>query len=531
MACCLALIYLLYPTAQSGVLLDIHGDTLAMPLLLFALDALDRRSWRQYVVWLALALSCKFYVAAPVAVLGLVVWWEGDRRAGMLTALAGLLYGAVAFGIIRPLFTTPETSTGHRNLSYVQFYFGQIQDLLASWDWRLANAVVIFGPALFLIWYGRRWLLPGLLIAAAALMSTVGGSAGYASHHYGLAVPFIIRAAIEGARVLREREGTRSRVRAHTARIGARRRRSWRGDVVLSLAIVLLFNLALVDTPLSPLFWIGIPGRGLDENRYGITARDHLKDRFLREEVPPTAPLAASLHLAPHLVDRPTLYLVRYEAGQGGRRLLQILPKVDYVLSDALFDMRQPFPFGGVQSLTSAEQVEIGQVLRDPGFGLVEAVDGLLLFERSAPASRILAQQAVVATEQAAPRQSIDDAVGFIDAQITPLDGRRFRATFRWTAGAGLGGRSLVAVSTLAGVSGARMVHLPTYALLPTTDWQQGQVIEETFEVELPGDLPAGRYQWQVGWYDLEHPYSSSTDAYSQVGATLPIAEITVAPE
>lgn len=396
---------------------------------------------------------------------------------------------------------------------------------------RFANAVVVFGPALFLGWHGWRWLLPGLVIAAAALLSTVGGSAGYGSHHYGIAVPFIMRAASEGASVLRKRDLAASPTASQHRRTRPRRRRNWRGDIVLSLVIVLLFNIVLVDTPLSPLFWMGIPGRGLDENRYGIIARDQLKDRFLREQVPPQVPLAASLYLAPRLVDRETLYVVRYEEGQGGRRLLKVLPKVDYVVSDALFDMRQPFPFGGVQSLTSAEQVEIGQMVRDPDFGLVVARDGLLLFQRGAPASSRLVQQAEARSGDAVVRQSIRNAIGFVDAQITPQGGRRYRATFRWTAGPEPGERPLVAVSTLAGIAGMRMVHLPTYALMPTTQWQPGQVIEETFDVELPHELPAGRYQWQVGWYDLAHPESSNTDARSQVGTSLLIAEITVADE
>ena len=67
---CLALIYLLYPTALTSVLFDFHGDTLAMPILLFALDALDQRAWKRYGLFIALALSCKFYVAMPVALMG-----------------------------------------------------------------------------------------------------------------------------------------------------------------------------------------------------------------------------------------------------------------------------------------------------------------------------------------------------------------------------------------------------------------------------------------------------------------------------
>src|SRR5262249_42110775 len=105
---CLALIYLLYPTAQTSVLFDFHGDTLAMPILLFALDALDQRSWKRYMLYIALALSCKFYIAAPVALIGVYAFlWGEQRRAGVLTVALAVIYGLVAFLIVRPLFVSP----------------------------------------------------------------------------------------------------------------------------------------------------------------------------------------------------------------------------------------------------------------------------------------------------------------------------------------------------------------------------------------------------------------------------------------
>jgi Predicted membrane protein len=40
----IVLIYLLYPVALTAVLFDFHGDTLAMPMILWLVDALERRS-------------------------------------------------------------------------------------------------------------------------------------------------------------------------------------------------------------------------------------------------------------------------------------------------------------------------------------------------------------------------------------------------------------------------------------------------------------------------------------------------------
>lgn len=516
-AVCFGLLYLVYPVAQTSVLMDIHGDTFAMPLLLFALDALDRRAWCRYALLLGLALSCKFYVAIPVVLMSMPIWWRyGNRKVALLTAVAGLCYGAFAFLVVRPLFTTQATSTVHRDLHYISFYFGQVDELLSSWDWRLSNLLVILGPALLLVIPGWQWLLPGLPIIIASLLSTVNATAGYNSHHYALAVPFIVGAAIEGAVRLRQR----------AARQPARRQ-DWRGRVIFTLLIVLIFNLAFVATPLSPLFWLGGPQRGLGADVYGVTARDRVKDRFLQDAVPAQAPLAASIFLAPHLADRDTLYLVRYESGERARPFSEILAQVDYVVADALIDIRQR-QGGGLSSLTAGEQEQIGQALRDPTFGLVATRDGLLVFQRNAAPSQTLMQQVIV--EQASPpvQSWIGDTIGLVDAHILPSGDRRYRASFRWVAGPHAQERSLVAISSLAGVPNMRVVHLPTYALLPTTQWQPGQVVEETFDVEFPRELAPGRYRWQLGWYDLSDPDSAATDQRSQIGATLVVAEIDV---
>lgn len=515
---CLALAYLLYPTAQTSVLFDLHGDTLAMPLLLFTLDALDQRHWRRYALFAILALSCKFYVALPVAVLGMLIWWQyGERRIGLLTTGAALAYGMLAFLVIRPLFTTTATSSVHRGFNYLSFYFGQWQEILLTWDQRLLSAIIVFGPMLLLIRRGWLWLLPGLPVAAATLLSTgPGGAYDYRYHHYATVVPFILMAAIVGARL-----AAKSSIQPTES--PQKRRRLPAFPVwflaLTTLLIVILFNSTLVDTPLNRSFWSGQPGYGLDSASYGVTERDALKTRFLAEAVVPDEPLAASVFLAPHLANRETLYVVRYPDDPGGERLPGILPRVDYVLADSLFDYRLVANDRVVGGITY-EIREISQLLNEPSFGLVTARDGLLLFQRHAPPETILEQQVdVISTGSVpSPQAEFGDAIGLLEARIEPSGGRRFHAMFEWVyQGTAPLDKRYVAISHLAGVPGARIVHLPTYALLPTTEWQPGQHIRETFEIELPADLPAGEYTWRVGWYDTTHSEAYATDERSRM--------------
>jgi hypothetical protein len=60
------------------------------------------------------------------------------------------------------------------------------------------------------------------------------------------------------------------------------------------------------------------------------------------------------------------------------------------------------------------------------------------------------------------------------------------------------------------------------------TEWQSGVVVRETFDIELPGDLLPGRYTWRVAWYDLNTPEGHATDARSQIGESIVVADIDV---
>ncbi len=528
---CVALIYLLYPVALTAVLFDFHGDTLAMPLLLFALDAADRRAWRTFALWAALALSCKMYMALPVAGIAAYLFlWGGRRRAGLITGVAALIYGAVAFLLLRELFRA-DSATGSAAGTYAKFYFGAIGEVGLTAGERLLNALVVFGPALLVAWRGWRWLLVGAPLALAALIST-GPGAGYdfRYHHYAAVVPFVVMAVVDGAGRMRETslsdaDANMQRSRQHQKKPS----RSWRADLIFTALVVFIFGALMADTPLNPLFWLGLPGSGRDPSAYGVTSRDPLKDAFLAEHVPAGAPVAASMFLASHIADRETLYAVRYNDDPGGRRLPAILPKVDVVVADALFDWRildGAALLGGVDY----EAHEIAILLRDPGFALRAARDGLLFFERGGPGLR---QEIAAADRAELPAAPADfGPIQLLGARVTAEGGRRYLAEFEWRLSGAAPAGQLLAVSRLDGVPDARIVHLPSYLLLPASQWRPGQIIREQFEVELPAGVVSGSYAWRTGWYEAARSEAYATDGRSRLPDSdeVEVARIEVGP-
>lgn len=506
-ALALAAIYLLFPVAQTAVLFEFHGDTLAMPLLLFALDALDRHAWRSYAFWLALALSCKFYVAVPVAVLGAILWLQGERRVGVATMLTAALWGVAAFVGLRSLFAPPDVvdSTGTAG-GYLRFYFGQLLSVSQTLPARLGHGLVVFAPVLPLTWRAPRWLLPAAAVALPVMLSS-DPIYDYHYHHYALAVPFLLVAAIYGAAGLQ------------TA--GA----SWSRWLALTAGLVLLFNITCVNTPLSPLFYLPEPGsgRGLDESAYGLTARDAMKEAWLQRYVPPQVPLAADDNLGVRLVNRPVLYRTRPTF----RPFRHILPRVDYVALDGLQDFVRVLGRGYVLGGVRDGHNTIRQVMAHPGFRLLHARDGLLLFGRE---GRGLAQ--TLESEGTAAGTTLQATfagrIGLIDATITPLGDRHYRLTYRWQALRPPVRVPLFAVTRLEGVEHARLLHLPSLGIRPVTQWRAGEMIRESFEVVLPEEIPPGTYRLWVGWYQTRHPFAAETDERSRVGAEYSPGTLTI---
>jgi uncharacterized membrane protein len=510
-----ALIYLLYPAALTGVLFDFHADTIALPILMLALDALDQRAWRRYALLIALALSLKFYIAASVAGIGLVALvWGGQRRAGALTIAVALLYGGLAFFVLRPLFSGAGSSVSSTSGSYIGYYFGQLGQITTTLGERVLNALIVFGPVLLVAWRGWRWLIPALPVAAAALLSTgPGGAFDYRYHHYGVVVPFIIMAAIDGV----------GRMQAIPKRRGGR---SWRGDLGLTVGVTLLCAALLVDIPLNPLFWLRIPGSGLDPAMYGVTERDEAKPQLLAR-IPAGAPTIASNFLAPHLANRSTLYLLRYpDESAGPRRLPSLLPQAEYAVADALFDFFLPID-GGYAGGIDGDREAIALLLSDPAFGLIGMQDGLLLFQRGAAGMQ---NQISARPDDGAPAiQVFGDAVELVSATAEVTAPGRAQLRYVWRLRKGFGERRYVAISQLSGVPEARFVHLPGYALSPSWEWQAGTLVEERFEIELPPDLQPAGVPLLTGWYDLASPFAYRSDPRSLLPGSQQVETATLA--
>jgi uncharacterized membrane protein len=100
----LAAAYLLYPALASLNLADFHPEALGTTLLLFAFLAIDERRFVWFYVLCGLTVITKEDMALPVLVLGIIVYFLYDKRAGIIAALGSLVYFLATILFVIPHF-------------------------------------------------------------------------------------------------------------------------------------------------------------------------------------------------------------------------------------------------------------------------------------------------------------------------------------------------------------------------------------------------------------------------------------------
>ena len=519
------LIYLLYPVAQTSVLFEFHGDTLAMALLIFAIEAADRRAWTQYFIWIALSLLCKWYVGVPVIFLGLIIWLKWDKRLGLITAILGLLWSGFTLLILLPLFAPSgaEAIMARATIgTYISSRFIGL-DLPTTGIIRFVNAIIVMVPAVIVLgWRANLWLIPALAVIVPALLSSgFGPSYSYRTHHYAVAVPFLMASIIYGAEKLyRRQQSARTEVE--------RRNAGWKGRIILTFAVTLIFHVAFVDSPLNPQFYLSkeARGQGLDNARYGVTERDRFKDQWLRDNVPGHVSVTADELMATRLTNRRELYLTQRPYV---RPLAVVIQKSDLVVTDSLYDYVIGNPdddqviFGGI----THERITIRRLLQDPEWHLTTMDDGLLRFDRG---EKELEQSiTILPSSDEAPLEIFDNEIALVSVEINDVGDGLITLSLDWRRIAkGKINLNLVIVSYLEGVDHSRLAHLPTMTLLPPYQWPESAIIQEKIQFNLPQGIEPGEYPLILGVYDANKTFAVNTDFRSRVGREVVLGVITI---
>jgi len=500
--------YLLTPALQAPAAAEFHALPLAVPLIAWALWAVEDRRWLQFVIASVLVMSVQEGMALVAAALGVYATAReiGRRRAGQVAAAGsgrsarpiGAALGVTVFvlGLVWFYVTTFVVIPHYAGLAYgigqtpYAARFGELGDsfggVLRSLVTRPLTVLKIaleplrlrylFGlliPTALLGLFGAEILLVGLPLLLANLLNSFPLQYSGELHYSAPLVPIFTFAAVVGlARLIRNYKFWREGFQVN--------RRPVSGIAfALGLVIVCALGYQVADgySPIGKAFRQSQPG-GWPQ----VTAHHRLLDRFAAQ-IPPDAALSVTTDLYPHLDHRELIYQ------------FPILGEAQWALVDVS---------GTTDEHPTDVQEAIGKMLA-AGWGVVDAADGYILLAQGRGETEIPADfydfvrvpapdsgEAGAAQPQYPLDVTFSDKLRLIGYDI--VDNAKWRRTnfrFYWEVLKPLTPDTAISMQVITpdGATADDTVQRPMPALLwyPPARWQPGETLVTT---SVPWYLP-----------------------------------------
>jgi len=353
----LLLAYALYPAMTNVNLFDFHPEAIAVPLLTAATYWSATRRWLPYAVAVGIVLACREDMGLVISALGVLCILEGNRRAGILTIVAGVAWIVIATRFIQPAFAGGEfVQAAVRYPQYgetmAEVLFGMlthprqvVSDLVTREN--LGVVIALFGPVAFLCLAAPRYLLPGLPLQLLYLVSNVGAAHTIGAQYTVGIIPFVFLAT---AMVLGRRE---------------------RKDADMFLPKLIL--------PATLLFFVQLSSASVLHAPWRWATRDDVDKATLAAArlVPRDAPVSTSTGLWPVIADREDLYYFpmpfeRYAPSGDPKPLERRRSEVRYIVVDTV----------GVNQWGPEFQVALDRIVAEQGFTRIFDREGVLVFRR-----------------------------------------------------------------------------------------------------------------------------------------------------
>jgi hypothetical protein len=213
-AALMAAAYLLSPALLGLNIFDFHPVSLATPLLLYAILALTYKRFVWFLIACVLACMCKEDIPLAVAVFGILLIWKYKLpRLGTTLIIGGLIWSFLAFKVIIPHFYpgTQANNYWYRYEALGSSPGAAVANLLIH-PWLLFTTFFTMDRFFYLVnlvrsvgflpLFAPEWLLPTLPSLAVNLLSTDPLLYSGVYHYNAAIIPFIMLAAIHGARRL-----------------------------------------------------------------------------------------------------------------------------------------------------------------------------------------------------------------------------------------------------------------------------------------------------------------------------------------
>ena len=306
----MAAAYVLYPALHGANLYDFHSLTLVVPLLLWAVELLDRGSTWRFLAVFAAILATREDLALLMCFLGLYAGMRGRGRMGWLIVGVSLAYFGFARGVV--MSGTKLLAKGH--------FVGRYSEMIPHRDENLSGLVVsVFTNPGFvvqvllreekLIYYASLLVPLGLLPlwAGTKRVLFVYGLIfiGLSNHRYHYSLHFQYGVVLFPLLLAAVPEGI--------DRVAKRLRKRWGVEPARARRALLLFVM-IASVLSSSKFGALVPNASfragwtpLLHTADAASARRHRAVRSLAKGIDPDAAVCASDELSPHVSNRATI--------------------------------------------------------------------------------------------------------------------------------------------------------------------------------------------------------------------------------
>ncbi len=478
----LPITYLLYPPLHNANLFDIHGITLATPMILFAFYFLNRRAMAPFYLFLVLLLFCREDASLIAFMLGLyALVIIKERRAGISVMALSFLWLLLIQNVhhLRPIFDLPPLNDPNLfpsrwervgGSSPLTFAMSIVQDPLGFLRlfWGTTNLKLIiklFGPVGFISWLNPSSLalmMPNLIVN---MISSSPVSKNIYHHYTGAVTPVVFISTIFGIAYLL-RVGKSLSTAGHSG--------AWKRlihPVTLSIGI-------LSSTLLACLLWSRVP----DAASYRVTSHHEVNDRKA-DMIPGKASVSVHFFLAPHVAQREGLFLFPDKLGEA-----------EYIFYDL------NLPFNRLMSHTMHSNPAVDPVnepflslLDDRRYGIVDFEDGTIVFKKGADYNEGLRLFRVNETERDWENLNGFDfgginLVGIRREGISGYTEKLLHVTLYWQwNGGGISDDFFVTLALTDGDRGSELIHRPFFGRLGEVGWEIGDIIRDDLFIPLTG--------------------------------------------
>jgi uncharacterized membrane protein len=562
----IALLYLLYPAQQFALVNDFHAVTFTASFLLFTLYFMYTRRTAWLIVFAILAMACKEEIPVLIALYGL---WSivFQRRWRSALALIVLAMGWLGLTWLTFRFFSP---TGHPLLASRYAYLGhdplQIARNIVLHPLGILKQHVLdhshnyylrllLNPAGYLPLLAPWVFVLALPTLALNLLSSDQNMYSGLFQYNAEIVPVVIFSTIEAiVLIIWLTQWLLAQVRLSSGKsqessnpaVRTRNVQRWVSPALLAVLLAyVLFSTVKADT-----FNSNMPfGQGFHWPATQITAHTELAQRFIGM-IPQDASVSAQSSLAPHISERPKIYLFPYADD-----------RADYIFLDVSSDV---YPFYGSPDYTH----EVKKVLQRGNYGIVAAQDGYLLLKRGVapPAALPYAPSSDISnvdelyfnlsdsfcTYISVPQDQVLHPLGVTFGSSNASDtmdmiGYSLAAADTFSLGAGYMQittywqvskptihplQTVMLVTDSGGGKHDVRVDVPSQAWCPTNTWKAGHVLRLTSRVFSLSSfhIPNGLAHISIALLPVTHPFSTIVDEQHWLPLHITQAPATIVP-